>query len=111
MSPQAILVFSVLFILTTLSTIIMIKGNVETHRIVISTLAWLAFALLVAFDTNCLTYGQCDIYSWIRTTLYIIIPIIAIIIMSVVLLSTDKKDDVEQQTSGTPSQSSNTQSS
>lgn len=96
MSPQAIVIFSVFLILAILSTIIMIKGKVDAYRIVISVLAWLASALLMAFDTNCLSAGQCDVWSWIRTSLYIILPVILIILMAIALLSEDKEKRQEQ---------------
>lgn len=39
----------------------------------------LIYVALLIYDTNCLTAGQCNVWSWIRTVLYLILPIIIII--------------------------------
>ena len=44
----------------------------------ISLIVTLLFALLLSFDTNCLTHGDCNKWSWIRTVLYIIPLLVAI---------------------------------
>ena len=36
---------------------------------------------IMTFDTDCLTSGSCEIWSWIRTILYIIVPVIAILVL------------------------------
>ena len=35
--------------------------------------------ILVAFDTNCVIEGSCEIWGWIKTALYTINPIVIII--------------------------------
>jgi len=39
----------------------------------------LIYVGLLIYDTNCLTKGQCNVWSWIRTILYLILPIIVIL--------------------------------
>lgn len=34
---------------------------------------------IMVYDTHCLTSGNCGVWSWIRTGIYVIIPIIALI--------------------------------
>jgi hypothetical protein len=39
---------------------------------------WLAFAAVTIYDTDCLVLGGCGTWSWIRTVLYILAPIISV---------------------------------
>ena len=35
---------------------------------------------LLIYDTDCLTSGNCNIWSWIRTVLYAILPVLGIVL-------------------------------
>lgn len=37
--------------------------------------------LLVAYDTACLTVGGCSVWSWIRTIIYVFVPVIVLLLM------------------------------
>lgn len=50
---------------------------------------------LMVYDTHCLTRGQCEVWSWIRTILYAILPTIAIIFTIVALVKKSKKTEEE----------------
>lgn len=39
---------------------------------------WLMFAAVTIYDTDCLVLGGCGTWSWIRTVLYMLAPIISI---------------------------------
>ena len=45
----------------------------------ISFLFSAAFIALLIYDTQCLTAGSCNTWSWIRTILYVIFPVIALL--------------------------------
>lgn len=36
--------------------------------------------LLVTYDTACLTNGYCNAWSWVRTVLYVIFPVIGLVV-------------------------------
>jgi hypothetical protein len=48
---------------------------------VLTTFVTIMFYVLILYDTNCLTKGECFVWSWIRTILYAILPIIYIYYM------------------------------
>ena len=79
-SPQAIVILVVyaLSIITTLVTGIAKYGfNAWT---VIGLLFSILFMALSVYDTHCLTSGNCTVWSWIRTGIYVLMPIILLIL-------------------------------
>ena len=60
------------------------------------TISMIVYVVFMVFDTNCLVMGQCGVYAWIRTVLWSIVPLIAIIIFVVLgILTTMKKVDTK----------------
>lgn len=56
----------------------------------------IGMAALVVYDTSCLTQGECTIWSWIRTVLYAIVPILTVVFIMIAVLSTNKHEDEEK---------------
>jgi hypothetical protein len=54
-----------------------IKAGSTTSGIMI-IVAMVISAVILAYDTNCLTEGGCGVWSWIRTVVYCLQPIIII---------------------------------
>jgi hypothetical protein len=79
-STQAIvvLIVYVLGIIATLVTSIVKHGF--TAWTAIGMLFSILFMALTVYDTHCLTAGNCTVWSWIRTGLYILIPVISLIV-------------------------------
>lgn len=48
---------------------------------VVAFFFWLIFIALLIYDTDCLTTGNCNVWSWIRTILYAILPVLGIVFM------------------------------
>ena len=60
------------------------------------TISMIVYVAFMVFDTNCLVMGQCGVYAWVRTALWSIIPLIAIIIFVVFgIFTTVKKVDTK----------------
>jgi hypothetical protein len=81
MSAQAWTVAIVYLILCIMGVVAAVKAGQFTASYVIGLLVTLLFIGLLTYDTACLTVGNCGVWSWIRTILYIIIPIIVIILV------------------------------
>lgn len=71
-----LIVYVLCLIVALISSITYKQFNVYTG---ISLLFTLLFVILLTYDTNCLTAGNCGTWSWIRTVLYVILPIIFLI--------------------------------
>lgn len=61
-------------------------------KLVLGSLLSLLFLTLFAYDTNCLTKGDCNGWSWFRTILYILVPILALV--SYIISLFQKKSNV-----------------
>ena len=88
-STQAIilLIVYILVILIGLGTTIYKEGM--SLLLGLNVVLSIALTVLLAYDTACLTSGQCGTWSWVRTILYILIPIIAIIVWVISLFRKD----------------------
>ncbi len=80
LSPQAMTIAVVYVILTFVSTGIAITQDGFGVSVVLGFLFSSLFIALVVYDTLCLTQGDCGVWSWIRTALYLIVPTIALIV-------------------------------
>ena len=56
---------------------------------------WAIFIAVVVYDTNCLVVGDCNVWSWIRTILYLLLPIVVIIVLFV-FMAKQKKNNKER---------------
>lgn len=61
---------------------------------IISLIIMALLITLIVYDTNCLTAGQCNTWSWIRTALYIILPIISLVLSTVAVVSSFKENNM-----------------
>lgn len=76
MSPQSWVVAVVYGILLVVSMILLITKNAFNAFTTISFLFSIIQAAILVYDTNCLTTGACGVWSWIRTALYCVVPVI-----------------------------------
>lgn len=76
-SPRAITLTAVLGLLALVS-IVGAFSDFSAGKLFSYILA-LLFAAITIYDTQCLVGGGCIVWSWIRTVLYCILPIVAII--------------------------------
>lgn len=79
MSPQAYViavVYSLVLIITTGTTW---KQQGFSLGLLLGFILSIAFISLFAYDTLCLTEGNCGVWSWIRTVIYVLIPVIAML--------------------------------
>lgn len=93
MSPQAYViavVYSLVLIITT-GTTWQQKGF--SLGLLLGFILSGAFIALFAYDTLCLTQGNCGVWSWIRTVIYVLIPVIAMIAWVVSLFQKDPNND------------------
>ena len=91
MSPQALvilIVYVIIFLISLGSSIYAKQFNILTF---FGFLIYIGFIALITYDTNCLTIGNCGIWSWVRTIFYIIFPVLTMIMLLVSLFK--KKDD------------------
>lgn len=77
---QAFIIAIIYLILIIIGLIASFKNHAYVSGIISAIFALLFTALLV-YDTNCLTSGNCNVWSIVRTVLYLILPIIVLVIM------------------------------
>jgi len=91
MHPQALTILIVYL----LSLIVGLIGSIMSKTFNLFTGIGLFFSLLfvvfLTYDTNCLTEGNCGVWSWIRTVLYILFPVISLILLLVGLVTGKSK--------------------
>jgi ABC-type dipeptide/oligopeptide/nickel transport system permease component len=63
---------------------------------IISLIIMVLLITLIVYDTNCLTAGQCNTWSWVRTALYIILPIISLVLSTIALFMSFKSTNTEK---------------
>ena len=63
---------------------------------IISLIIMALLITLIVYDTNCLTAGQCNTWSWVRTALYIILPIISLVLSTVAFVNSFKENNMIQ---------------
>lgn len=94
LSPQAMTIAVVYVLLAFVSTGIAITQEGFGVSVVLGFLFSSLLIALVVYDTLCLTQGDCGVWSWIRTALYLFIPTVALIISIFSLFKRkDKKSD------------------
>lgn len=92
-------VLGVLLLVTNITLILQKAFNVGT---ILTTLIAAAVIALMVYDTDCLTRGKCAGWSWIRTILYSIVPIVAILYSVWGIAHPTKKQDQAAPTTPAP---------
>lgn len=82
-SPQAVLLTVVLLILSVIMGYLTFSSDGAVAPKIVVYIFWLISCAVFIYDTYCLVNGDCHTWSWIRTILYIIGPIIFMIIFFV----------------------------
>lgn len=84
-------ILAIVYILSTIIGLIMtIKARAFNAFSFIGLLFSLGFIALLVYDTQCLTSGNCTVWSWIRTILYVFFPTIGLIATAFALFSGKK---------------------
>ncbi len=95
MSTQSLLVIIIYSLCLLIAFIVsIVKKTINLTGVLGFIFSFLYIALL-AYDTNCLTEGQCGTWSWIRTILYLIFPTIILILF---MISIFKNKKIEEKT-------------
>ncbi len=81
LSPQALTLAIIYIIVLFIGIFFTFWYKLFTPMYVLTTFVTIMFYVLILYDTNCLTKGECFVWSWIRTILYAILPIIYIYYM------------------------------
>lgn len=81
-----------------LCAIIAAGGLVSSGNIGVGIICFIIISLytaLIVYDTNCLTKGSCNIWSWVRTIMYTILPIIMLVVslFAFIMSKSAKKDE------------------
>lgn len=98
MSTQSLLViiiYSICLLIALITSIV--KKTINSSEIFGFILSFL-YVILLAYDTNCLTEGQCGTWSWIRTILYLIFPTIILVLFMIRIFKKDKVDEKKVET-------------
>jgi hypothetical protein len=81
-------------IVFTVIGIIIIPSVFRTAKMIVTIISAFVIVtglvILLAFDTNCLTAGGCSIWSWIRTILNLIMPILFVVMVIMALVHIKK---------------------
>jgi hypothetical protein len=79
LSVQAWIIMSIYIISAIMSLVMMIKMHIPIYITLLFVFIWLITIPLLTYDTHCLTDGPCGVWSWIRTVLYCITPVVVIL--------------------------------
>lgn len=77
LAPQSVLIAVVLGVLTLIAAVGTIVNY--SNEALAGLLLWVAVFAVVIYDTECLANSPCGVWSWIRTALWSLIPIFAIV--------------------------------
>lgn len=95
LSTPALILLIVYILIIILSIITAILNKKFGGVTIISLILSMGFVALIVYDTECLIAGGCTIWSWIRTVLYIIFPVLFLILLAYALASGSFKDSPE----------------
>lgn len=98
LSPQAWTITIVYGILTIVFIVTLIKQF--SLYTVFAFIIWIVYYGIEVYDTNCLTVGECSVWSWIRTAFNILIPSIIIIIMTIALFTGRFEQEEQEEDNG-----------
>lgn len=87
LSSQAKTLSVVYMLLFLLMMGIIVYFGALSFGMILPVLIWIALIALMVYDTNCLTAGECGVWSWIRTIIFTLIPILMIVLIVFVLSS------------------------
>lgn len=109
LSNQALtltVIYSIVVIISIVFTIIGVssdkKDKTEKRSAVYLTfiniifyIIWISLLALIVYDTQCLTSGECNIWSWVRTVIYAILPCLSIIftLLGISMLAYNSSND------------------
>ena len=83
LSSQALaitIVYSIMFLLSIGMLFYSNEGFSMSYGV--SYFISIVIVVLMVYDTHCLSVGRCDNWSWVRTTIYCIIPVLVIIMLA-----------------------------
>jgi len=81
---------TIVFVISILSTKMFGWGWLAAIFMILFSVGYTA---LITYDTNCLTKGYCGVWSWIRTVLYIIFPVISLITMLIAFVFSPREKE------------------
>ena len=90
MSPQTWLLASILSILTIVFVVMAAISKSLNAFGIIAVLIWIVQVVILCYDTECLVAGNCHVWSWIRTILYLIVPTIVLIFVIIEMVKKGK---------------------
>ncbi len=96
LSKQAWTLAIVYIICLIVNIISLIVDGSFSVGIAIGLIVVIAHMALIVFDTACLTVGSCNIWSWVRTVLFVILPVIITIVILVSLTQGKKSNENKQ---------------
>lgn len=93
LTPQAILVLIVYVLSLTVGTVASFNAGKFDAKAAIALLTSVAFLMLIVYDTQCLTMGSCSTWSWVRSIMYVLVPVIGLIVLIVGLFGGKKEKE------------------
>lgn len=91
---QSIMLTVTYVIVTVLAAVMTFTPPIKASGIMF-LLLWVMFAMLIVYDTDCVVSGGCVAWSWVRTVLYMLLPMITSVILMVVIFMRKDKDKDE----------------
>ncbi len=95
LTPQAITLLVTYGLLSAAVVALSIKARSAVSGVV-GMITWVVYVTLIVYDTNCLVRGGCSIWSWVRTVLYIVMPIVLFTLAAVALYRDGDKGDARE---------------
>lgn len=95
LTPQAILILIVYVLSLTVGMVASFHAGKFDVKAAIALLTSLGFLILLVYDTQCLTVGSCTTWSWVRSVLYVIVPVISLIMLIVGLYGGKKENETK----------------
>jgi predicted tellurium resistance membrane protein TerC len=97
---QSKLVFAFALILLLLDVVggyVMYGKKMGNLMLLLVVLIGVPLALLFAYDINCLVVGNCNVWSWIRTLLYVVFSVISVVVIVQLMVRQQKKEEKKEE--------------
>lgn len=102
LSFQAIIIAVIYAILTVVYVLAARPYNtLPKVQIAIGSVVWFIYVFMMIYDTNCLVNGNCVVWAWIRTVMYVLIPIV-IVILLLTIWKSDSKEKAKEEFKSVP---------
>ncbi len=87
LTPQALTIL-IVYVLLSIVVVALAVKSASSSIGVVGALTWILYVALMV-------RGNCNVWSWVRTVLYILLPVVLLVVLSIALFGSKDKEDKE----------------